>query len=141
MVDVHAGFAVVALLVGPMIFLRTKGDRLHRIAGCIFIAAMVLLNLTALTVYDMTGGPNQFHLFALISLTTVGFGVARIRRRDILGHQAYMCWAYAGLIMALANRLSPLFPLPIWVGTGLSILVVSILTHFIVRRLASVGSH
>lgn len=138
MVQVHFTFALIALVLGPAIVLRPrKGDRPHRLAGYAFCTAMVLLNLSALTIYDLTGGPNLFHLLALVSLATLGSGFACARRGDALGHLNYMGWAYAGMIMALANRLTPLLPLPYWAGSLLLIGVVATITHFTLRRVTA----
>ena len=138
MVQVHVTFALIALALGPAIVLRRKGDRPHRIAGRAFVTAMVLLNLSALTLYDLTGGPNLFHALALVSLATIAAGLSCVRRGDIPGHLTYMGWAYAGMIMALANRLAPLLPLPFWTASLLLILVIGTVTHFILKRFAAV---
>ena len=137
MLQVHVAAAAAALLLGPAVFLRPKGDRPHRFAGYLFVIAMVLANGSALAVYDVTGGPNFFHAMALVSLTTVSAGVVRARRGDIRAHQSCMYWAYAGLIIALANRLSPLLPLPFWLASLIIVLAVTAATHLIVERLIS----
>ncbi len=109
----HFAGALVALVVGPVSFLRRKGDRLHRVLGWVYVSVMALVNLSALTMYELTGGPNLFHFFAVLSLATVGPGVVtavrarRTGRRELLvAHYYFMSWSYFGLLAAFLSQLA-----------------------------------
>ncbi len=104
---VHFVAAGLALVLGPLIFVNAKGSGLHRAAGYAFVLSMLTVNITALTLYEFTGGPNMFHFFALLSLSALLPGFWAIRqaamtgKRDFLElHVRLMIWAYFGLLGA-----------------------------------------
>jgi len=104
---IHAGLAVICLVLGPVIFLRRKGDKRHKFLGRIWAAMMLVLNITALMTYDLSGRPNLFHFFALLNLTALIPAFVYIRKyaksRDpnhLRNHQEFMAWAYFGLTAA-----------------------------------------
>ncbi|MGF1454968.1 MAG: DUF2306 domain-containing protein [Alphaproteobacteria bacterium] len=103
----HFVAAIIALVLGPLIFLNRKGTGAHRLAGYGFVLAMLTVNITALTLYDFTGGPNLFHAFAVLSLTAILPGFYAIRMAALTGearhlqlHIRLMIWAYFGLLAA-----------------------------------------
>ena len=105
--SLHFAAALFALLVGPIIFIRRKGDIPHRWLGRVWAACMLLVTGSALIMYDMRGGVNLFHLFAVMSLATLIPGVWTIRkykrtreRQYLVAHQHFMSWTYFGLASA-----------------------------------------
>lgn len=103
----HLWAAVAALAIGPVVFFRRKGDIAHRLFGFAYVIAMATTNLSALSLYEFTGGINYFHFFALFSLLTVTAGVVGIvvyavrRARHALDlHLQMMSWSYFGLVLA-----------------------------------------
>lgn len=103
----HLYVAVAALAIGPLVFLRRKGDIAHRLLGLTYVFAMMTTNVSALTMYEFTGAPNFFHLFAVLSLATVTVGLVAIvyygaaKRKWALDlHLQMMPWSYFGLVMA-----------------------------------------
>ncbi len=108
----HFYAALLALVIGPVSFLRRKGDRLHRVLGYAYVSVMAVVNVSALTMYDLTGGPNLFHFFAALSLATITPGVIcairarRTGRRELLiAHYYFMSWSYFGLLAAFLSQL------------------------------------
>ena len=108
----HLFGAVVALIVGPMIFFRQKGDARHRVLGWTYVVAMLLANGLALTMYKLTSGPNLFHFFAVVSLASITPGVLLARRARqtgkrhlFIGHYYFMSWSYFGLFAAFVSQL------------------------------------
>src|SRR5688500_19000433 len=65
---IHAGFGIIALVLGLVVVVLQKGTAWHRRAGLLYAAAMLLLNGTALAIYDLFGGFGPFHIVALVSL-------------------------------------------------------------------------
>ena len=103
----HLYAAVVALVAGPVVFLRKKGDIAHRLTGFIYLIAMFTTNLSALVLYDFTGTVNFFHIAAVFSLLTITGGLVAIviyghnRSKVALDtHLQFMSWSYFGLILA-----------------------------------------
>ncbi|MEM7311464.1 MAG: DUF2306 domain-containing protein, partial [Planctomycetota bacterium] len=141
--------ALVALVLGPLIFLKVKGRRFHRIAGYVYVLAMLTVNITALTSYQMSGRPNLFHFFAVVSLTALlpGYFAVRaaVRHRDnkaMSGHAEAMIWSYFGLFMAglsqVGTRLAlPLFTAPwqLFVSVGVAACIGAFATSLMVKRL------
>lgn len=106
---VHVLCGVLALGLGPAIFVARKGTRTHVWLGRSYAASMLVLNLSALSIYRLTGSVNVFHLLALLSLATLGTGVLQIRmrrrwRRWLWRHYQYMAWSYVGLVAATCNE-------------------------------------
>ena len=105
----HLATAIVALLSGLVVVLRRKGTPFHRWCGRVYFVSMVLVNVTALSIYDLFGGFGPFHVFALISLATVMLGVLTAWRRKPTGgwieaHAYWMTWSYVGLVAAAVSE-------------------------------------
>lgn len=49
---IHVVFAITAITVGAAMFLLKKGGRRHRTFGYLYSAALLLVNLSALSVYQ-----------------------------------------------------------------------------------------
>ncbi len=115
----HLGAASLALVLGAVVFLRRKGDRAHRAAGALFSAALLAVNLSALSMYAMSGGFNMFHALAILSLAALVPGVVMIyvykRTRNsehLATHAECMAWAYygvagAGFAQAISRGAAP----------------------------------
>ena len=125
----HFALALAALAVAAVIFARAKGDAAHRMLGRLYLAAMIALNLAALTIHVDSGGPGVFHALALVSLATILAGWRAIRRiprgaSRRARHGALMSWSAAGLAAAGLGQVSVAFgigPAPaILAGLGLA---------------------
>ncbi len=124
----HYGSALGALALGAVVALGRKGTPAHRWLGRAYLAAMLLLNFSALTIYDLFGGFGAFHWMALASLATLlaGYGVARRRRRGwVRMHGEFMGWSYVGLLAAaVAESVSRIPGAPFGVSVTVSSLIV-----------------
>jgi len=103
----HLLTAIIAILSGAMVVFRRKGTVLHRWTGRVYAGAMVALNISALSIYDLFGGFGPFHAAAIFSLLTVIIGVGAAWRRgpnwrDL--HAYWMCWSYVGLLAAAVSE-------------------------------------
>ncbi|MGF1607399.1 MAG: DUF2306 domain-containing protein [Rhodothalassiaceae bacterium] len=124
---IHLIGALVALVLGPVLFLRRKGTRFHRLAGYAFVLAMLVVNITALATYDFTGGPNLFHGFAVLSLAALLPGFYAIQRAVRTGEPRYlelhvrlMIWAYYGLAAAGFAQIATRLALSVGLKSGLT---------------------
>ena len=152
----HTGCGVLALVAGGWIFLTTKGTNAHKRVGWIYVASMTSLNVTALRLYNLTGGFNTFHLLAVFSLATLAVGVAQVLgrgrwRKWMWRHYQYMAWSYVGLLAATCNeafvRLPPLrqiaartaAPLPLLVMLAIVALSAMVIFAMQARVLARYG--
>ena len=109
----HVTLAVAALTLGPLIFSQPKGTRAHRWLGYGYLASMLVVNTAALTIYDLSGRPNLFHAFAVMSLGSLIPGIVCVLRGAIASHYYFMSWSYFGLLAALLSQIATqvgLFP-------------------------------
>jgi uncharacterized membrane protein len=118
---VHFGFAITALLAGMAIFTIAKGTRLHRALGYVYVASMIVLNVSGLTIYRLFGTFGPFHAFAIISLVTVIAGFLPVYLKRPRGgwlqlHYDIISWSYVGLLAAAASEV--LTRVPVFDGTG-----------------------
>jgi hypothetical protein len=100
---------------------------------------MVLLNATALGIYDLYDRFGPFHVGALISVATLIAGFApvilrRPRANWIEIHAYFMCWSYVGLVAALVAEISVRVP-----GVGFGPAVIGALIASVV--LGAVAIH
>lgn len=120
----HAALGIIALFLGLLVVALGKGTNLHRRVGLCYVIAMVLLNATALWIFDLTGRFGPFHVAALISLATLfaGYLPALFRRpfkEWIALHGTFMSWSYVGLVAAFLAELAVRVP-----GVGFSPAVI-----------------
>ena len=114
MSQVHITSAVLALLLGLVVLLRPKGGAVHRAIGFAYVACMVALNVSALTIYHLTGRFGPFHAAAIFSLASVTAAVVMVERRRpnwMIGHAMWMMWSYVGLLAATASEIVVRTPL------------------------------
>jgi uncharacterized membrane protein len=114
----HLTAACIALLLGFLVLLAPKGDQLHRLFGAGYVTAMILVNLTALGLYGLTGNVGPFHALAITSLAVTVWGVLPAVRRPagwLARHFYAMAYSYIGLLAATCAeamvRIKPLRPL------------------------------
>jgi uncharacterized membrane protein len=104
----HFASAIAALVLGAMVLGTPKGTVLHRTIGAGYVAAMVILNVSALLVYRLTGHFEPFHALALFSLATVACGVVPVLLRPpgwLMAHYWSMAWSYLGLLAAACSEI------------------------------------
>lgn len=144
---VHVGACAAALMLGAAVAAAPKGTAWHRRAGRAFMASMLVLNLSALGLYRLSGAFNGFHALALFSLAglAAGWWCARRARRSALHrelHGRFMLWSYVGLLAAAASELVVRLPfLPrgstafVLAVAGASFLVAAIAVYPIERAM------
>jgi uncharacterized membrane protein len=105
----HLLAAVSALLVGAAVLLVPKGTHTHRAIGTVYVLALVLVNVAALSLHrESTFG--VFHALAVASLVTIAVGLSPLlfgkRSPPAIATHAYcMTWSYAGLVAAGCGQL------------------------------------
>ena len=128
----HVLAAFSALLVGAAVLLLPKGTHAHRVIGAVYVLALVLVDVAALSLHrDDTFG--VFHWLAVASLVTVAVGLSPVllgrRSLPVIATHAYcMTWSYAGLVAAGCGQLAAAVAedgggsvVPVVIGTVLAI--------------------
>ena len=106
----HVLAALSALGVGAVVLLSPKGTPSHRVIGAVYVLALVLVNVAALSLHrENTFG--VFHALAVVSLVTIGAGLSPLllgkRSPTVITTHAYcMTWSYAGLVAAGCGQLT-----------------------------------
>jgi uncharacterized membrane protein len=106
----HVVAAVSALLAGAAVLLSPKGTHTHRAMGTVYILALVLVNVAALSLHRESVF-GVFHALAVASLVTIAVGLSLLllgrRSPTVIATHAYcMTWSYAGLVAAGCGQLT-----------------------------------
>jgi uncharacterized membrane protein len=128
----HVLAASAALLGGAAVLVVHKGTHTHRVIGAVYVVALVLVNVAALSLHrENTFG--VFHALAVASLVTIAVGLTPLllgkRSPPVLATHAYcMTWSYAGLVAAGCGQLAAAvghgdgsWGVPVVIGTVLSL--------------------
>ena len=79
---VHVGAAILALVLAAVVLIAPKGTQFHKRAGYAFAVSLLAVNLSAAFMYNLTGRFNFLHVFVLISLISLIYGmIPAIRRK------------------------------------------------------------
>ena len=106
----HVLAAFSALGAGAGVLLLPKGTHTHRLIGAVYVFALILVNVAALSLHrESTFG--VFHALAVVSLVTIAVGLSPLlvgkRSPQVIATHAYcMTWSYAGLVAAGCGQLT-----------------------------------
>ena len=109
-IQIHAGAAIAAFILGTLVLLLKKGTRLHRAMGRIWVVLMAIVALSSFLITEirMFGPYSLIHLLSVVTLVGLVQAVRAIRRGDVRAHRANMVGLYCGaLILAGAFTLAP----------------------------------
>ena len=106
----HVLAAFTALGAGAAVLLLRKGTHTHRAIGTVYVVALIVVNVAALSLHrESTFG--VFHALAVVSLVTIAVGLSPLlfgKRSPMIitTHAYYMTWSYAGLVAAGGGQLT-----------------------------------
>jgi uncharacterized membrane protein len=108
----HLATAIPALILGPVVLLRRKGDTVHRWLGRIWVALMLATAIASAFIHSpgagfMGTGYSFIHIFTIWTLVNAPLGVWLARKGKIDAHRGVMKGLYAGLVIAGATTLIP----------------------------------
>ena len=107
----HTLMAVVALVSGSMVLLKTKGTQQHRRIGRVYGLSMLLMISSSFAIYNF-GSFSLFHGFSVVSTLTLVLGMyPAIRRKGnwFVKHFYFMNWSVVGLYCAFWAELGVRF--------------------------------
>lgn len=114
--QIHLLSALGAMVAGTIVLILTKGNRVHKTWGYVYVLMMAVLNGSAFFLYKLTGHWGPFHFAAIISLATIVAGLVpvigqRHNPQRIYRHMAFMYYSVVGLYAAFfAELFSRLWP-------------------------------
>ncbi|MBU2993872.1 DUF2306 domain-containing protein [Octadecabacter sp. 1_MG-2023] len=112
-IQIHAAAALIAVAVGPLPLYRKKRDRLHKITGYIWVAAMFTVAASAFFIHSFAviGPFSPLHGFALLTFWSLFTGMRHIFAGRVRAHRATFRALYwfglmgAGVANFLPDRL------------------------------------
>ena len=109
-IQIHAGFGVIALLLGPFVLWRRKRDRTHKVLGYVWVLAMGLCALGGLFIpsHFTPWGIGPIHALSIYALLGLFVAMRAIYRRNIAEHREVMQNLYVrGVMLAGAFNFLP----------------------------------
>ncbi len=81
----HVVMAFTGLLTGAYLLLAVKGTKLHKSIGYVFSAAVFIVNLSALFIYDFNAGkPSVFHYLIIVSMFCLVYGLYPMFKKSFI---------------------------------------------------------
>lgn len=113
----HVITAIVALFTAATVLFAPKGTRFHQRMGYVFAVSLLLVNITAAFMYNLTGKVNFLHVFIILSFLSLSSGMwAAMRRksknwltRHIAGMNGAALGVWAAGFAELTVRVLPYF--------------------------------
>ena len=100
-IQVHAGCAIGALLLGLVQFAAPKGTLPHRTLGWIWTALMAAVVTTSFFIHEIKlwGRWSPIHLIAVLTLFLLPLAVWHAHRHDVRRHRLHMTGLFLGALV------------------------------------------
>jgi uncharacterized membrane protein len=100
-IQIHLATVIPAFFIGSwLIFLSTKGSRLHRAFGVTYLVLMTVTAISTFFIRALDPPHLSFiHLFMPLTLLGVVGAIITLRRGDISGHKRAMIGLYVGALL------------------------------------------
>lgn len=105
-VTLHLICTAAALVLGIIIFARTKGTPSHRALGSLWVSLMATAALTSLWIPSFLT-VSWIHLFVIVVAISVPKAIVEVRRGRVQAHRGWMIGTFIGLIGAGLGTLAP----------------------------------
>lgn len=113
-IQLHAGSALIALGLGPVALYRKRRDRIHKVAGYVWVLAMATVALSSfwITGFGVVGPFSPLHLLSVLVLWSLYEAMRHVFAGNIAAHQQVMRNLYwrgvmiAGLFNFLPGRIT-----------------------------------
>ncbi len=107
LIATHASAASVGLLLGGYQLMRVKGDRVHRVIGWIWVAAMLFVSTSSFAIRELRHGQlSLLHVLSVVTLVSLIIGVVAVRRGNVHRHRGAMRGSWFGLIGAFLGAVA-----------------------------------
>jgi len=149
LIATHASTASVGLgLGGYQLVRRVKGDRVHRIIGWIWVAAMLFVATSSFAIRELRHGQlSLLHVLSMVTLVSLVIGVVAVRRGNVAGHRGAMRGSWFGVVgafigaVAVPSRRIPTFAVADPVGATLAAVTIVALTFGLIWLAHRVDRH
>ncbi len=138
---IHVITSLIAMILGGAVLLSDKGTMRHKRIGYAYTISMIIILLTAMMIYRLSGSFGPFHVIAIIGFIYLGIGiipmVLKVNRWLNL-HVYFMYWSVVGLYAAFVAELVVRIPdTPFWWMVGVGTLIVSLAGGMVYRNMRS----
>ena len=115
-VQIHWAAALLSLLLGVIVFVRRKGNAIHRFIGRLYVLTMVVTAVSAFFIRSpgngsalpMLEGFSAIHLLIPYTLLSLFLAIRAIRQGRVKAHKTGMILTYiGGIIIAGAFTFLP----------------------------------
>ncbi len=88
-IQVHVTAALVSVALGPIVILRHRRDRLHKIGGYVWCMAMLTVAISSFWIREFTliGRFSPIHLLSVLTLWSLWIGLRHAIARRIEAHR------------------------------------------------------
>jgi uncharacterized membrane protein len=103
-VILHLATVLPAIPLGIFVLLRRKGDRLHKVAGRIwmglmFSTAVISLFIHSINSSDTFFGLSPIHFFSVLTIYSVPYSILMARRGNIEAHKRSVTGMFIGALV------------------------------------------
>lgn len=100
-VQIHVATVVPAAVLGLVVFLRPKGNAIHRLLGKIWVALMIVTSLSTFFIHEirMFYGFSPIHLLSILTIYGCLQSIRFARRGEIRRHMRITQSVYIGGIV------------------------------------------
>lgn len=127
---IHLIAAILALIFGSLVLVKTKGTKWHKKMGYYYVWSMVVMLATSFMLFGLFGRWGIFHYASVVSSITLFMGVLPVIRRKgnwIVWHFSMMYWSIIGLYAAfLSEVFTRVLPTPFFTGVGIGTALIMI---------------
>lgn len=109
-ISAHALAAILAMAVGAVQLVASKGTLRHRWLGFLWVGTMALVAVSSFWIHEFRWwGPfSIIHVLSLLVLVTLGYSIREVRRGNVTAHRNSMVQLYAlALVLTGAFTLVP----------------------------------
>jgi uncharacterized membrane protein len=104
-IRLHLAAALLALLIGAAMLLRTKGTASHKVLGRTWVALMLVVAISSFWI--RRDGFSWIHVLSIWTLISLAAAIWFIRRGNVRAHQGFMVGTFLGLVGAGIGTLAP----------------------------------
>ncbi len=137
---IHLASSLLSMLTGGFVLVRPKGSKSHKQMGYLYLSGMLIVNLSALGIYRLTGAFGMFHAAALLGFLTMAGGMIPLfvpgLSRQTRGMRLwFMYYSVLGLYAAFAAEVCVRIPgAPFYPMVGVATMVIFVAGTFVILR-------
>jgi uncharacterized membrane protein len=100
-IQLHAGAAAAAFVLGAVQLTGAKGTTLHRTLGYAWVVLMLAVAVSAFFIHELRlwGSWSPIHLLAILTLAMLPVGVLYARGHNVRGHKRTMLGLFLGALV------------------------------------------